>query len=474
MSKQANKIYLVIVAALTVVSLLLVFPQLVNKLLGYLNWKFIPNLSEAPFKLGLDLKGGCHLVYEADVSQVAAKDQKEAMQGLRDVIERRVNLFGVTEAVVSYQSAGASQRLVVEMPGVKDVNQAIEMIGKTPYLEFKQERPEAERDALLVKQQAFQDEMKAGQGQPEAVVNAILQKYSQELDLNDPYYPYFVASNLTGRYVKKATLGFDQTAMTPEVLIDFNDEGATLFKDLTEKNVGKKIAIYIDNSLISSPVVREVIGGGSAQITGTFTNAEAKDLVRNLNAGALPMPIKLISQTTVGPTLGADSLRQSLMAAWFGLLGICLFMLVFYRFSGLIACVSLIIYGGVLLCLFKFVPVTLTLAGIGGAVLSVGMAVDANVLIFERIKEERKKNESFQKALELGFSRAWPSIRDSNLTTLLIAVIMFGFGSSFVKGFALTLSLGILISMFSAMFITKVLMNAFADTRWEKFKRFWL
>ncbi len=474
MSKQANKIYLVLVIALTVAALLLVFPQTVNKLLGYLNWKFIPNLSETPFKLGLDLKGGCHLVYEADVSQVPAKDQKEAMQGLRDVIERRVNLFGVTEAVVSYQEAGVSQRLVVEMPGVKDVNQAIEMIGKTPYLEFKQERPEAERDALLAKQQAFQDEMKASQGQPEAVVNAIVQKYSGELDLSDPYYPYFIASNLTGRYVKKATLSFDQTAMTPEILLNFNDEGAVLFKDLTEKNVGKKIAIYIDNSLISSPVVREAISGGNAQITGNFSNTEAKELVRNLNAGALPMPIKLISQTTVGPTLGAVSLRQSLMAAWFGLLGICLFMLVFYRFSGLIACISLITYGGILLCLFKFVPVTLSLAGIGGAVLSVGMAVDANVLIFERIKEERKKNESFQKSLELGFSRAWPSIRDSNLTTLLIAVIMFGFGSSFVKGFALTLSLGILTSMFSAMFVTKVLMQAFAGTRWEKFKRLWL
>jgi len=434
MTKSANKIYLAVVLCLTVACLLLVFPGPVNRVLSYLNIGFIPHLPEKNFKLGLDLQGGSHLVYEADVSQVELKGRKDSMQGLRDVIERRVNMFGVTEAVVSTQQAGESERLVVELPGVKDINKAIEMIGKTPYLEFKEESPN--------------------------------NTTSSE--------PSFVSTKLTGQYLKKATLSFEQSTMASEVLLEFNDEGAAIFKELTEKNINKRIAIYIDNVLISAPVVREAISGGKAQITGTFSVQEAKDLVRNLNAGALPLPIKLISQTNIGPTLGLVSLQQSLRAAWFGLIGICLFMLVFYRFSGFFACLSLITYAAILLCLFKFIPVTLTLAGIGGGVLSVGMAVDANILIFERMKEERKKGENFQKSLELGFSRAWPSIRDSNLTTLLIAVIMFGFGSSFVKGFALTLSLGILISMFSAMFATKLWMNIFVGTRLENIKKLWL
>ncbi|MDD5750796.1 MAG: protein translocase subunit SecD [Candidatus Pacebacteria bacterium] len=441
MTKNANKSYLIIVICFTILTLLLAFPRPVNDFLNYLNVKFIPHLPERPFKLGLDLQGGSQLLYEADASNIGPEGKKEAMQGLRDVIERRVNMFGVTEAVVSTQESGESQRLSVELPGVKDINEAIEMIGKTPYLEFKEERPASERDALL-----------------------------QEQNGEDPY---FIPTRLTGQYLKKATLSFNQSTMAPEVLLEFNDEGAAIFKDLTEKNIGKKVAIYIDNVMISSPVVQEAISGGSAQITGTFSIAQARELVRNLNAGALPLPIKLISQTTVGPTLGKTSLHKSLTAGFLGLLGICIFMLVFYRFSGLFACLSLVTYVGILLCLFKFVPVTLTLAGIGGAILSVGMAVDANILIFERMKEERRRGESFQKSLELGFSRAWPSIRDSNFTTLLIAVIMFGFGSSFVKGFALALSLGILTSMFSAMFVTRVWMNIFSGTRLENMKRLW-
>jgi len=466
MTKSANKTYLTIVICLTVFTLLLAFPQPVNDFLSYLNIQFVPRLPERPFKLGLDLQGGSHLVYEADVSKIDAQERKESMQGLRDVIERRVNMFGVTEAVVSTQESGKSERLAVELPGVKDVNKAIEMIGKTPYLEFKEERPEAERDILLQQQTDFENSLS---GLATSTVQERIEQF--QATYQDPY---FVPTQLTGQYLQKAVLSFNQSTMAPEVLLEFNDDGAAIFKELTGKNVGKRLAIYIDNVLISSPVVREAIGGGKAQITGTFSILEAKDLVRNLNAGALPVPIKLISQTTIGPTLGLNSLRQSLLAGFFGLLGICLFMLVFYRFSGLFACLSLFTYAGILLCLFKFLPVTLTLAGIGGAILSVGMAVDANILIFERIKEEREKGENFQRSLELGFSRAWPSIRDSNLTTLLIAVIMFGFGSSFVKGFALTLSLGILTSMFSAMFVTKAWMNIFVGTKLENLKRFWL
>ncbi len=355
------------------------------------------------------------------------------MQGLRDVIERRVNLFGVAEPIVRVQEVKGSSRLVVELPGVKDVNQAIEMIGKTPYLEFKEERPEPEGEEDL----------------------------------------YFEPTRLTGQYLKGAILDFNQTTLEPHVNLEFNEEGTEIFRELTQKNIGKRLAIYIDNVLISAPVVREAISGGKAQITGSFTIEEAKELARNLNAGALPVPINLISQTTVGPTLGSISLQKSLKAGMFGFLAVVLFMICFYRIPGVFAALSLLIYAGILLSLFKFIPVTLTLAGIGGAILSVGIAVDANVLIFERMKEEKKTGESFSRSVETGFSRAWPSIRDSNLTTLLVAAIMFSFGTSFVKGFALTLSLGILTSMFSALFITRTFLRSFAGSALERVKWLW-
>jgi len=283
----------------------------------------------------------------------------------------------------------------------------------------------------------------------------------------------FQQTSLTGKYLKKAEVGFDQTTYKPLVLLQFDDEGSKIFEDLTTKNVGKPLAIYIDGISISSPVVQEAISGGKAQISGKFTIDEAKDLARNLNAGALPVPIELISQQTVGPTLGKISLEKSLRAGIFGFLVIILFMIIFYRMLGVLASLALLIYAIIVLSLFKTIPVTLTLAGIGGAILSIGMAIDANVLIFSRMKEELMAGKSFDMSVEEGFSRAWPSIRDGNLTTLLVAVILFVFGSSFIKGFAFTLSLGILISMFSAIFITKNFLRVFIGTKLEKVKWLW-
>ncbi|MFH0739983.1 MAG: protein translocase subunit SecD [bacterium] len=422
---------LIFVGILAVVVFCLVFPNIPNKGLSSFTEKRLPNI---PFKLGLDLQGGSHLVYQADFSSssIAQKDQKEAMQGLRDVIERRVNLFGVAEPEVAIQEAGGNQRLTVNLSGIKDVDKAIEMIGKTPYLDFRQQTP----------------------------------------DFN-PENPTFEATQLNGRYLKKADLGFNQQTMAPEILLEFNGEGAELFRQITAANVGKRLAIFIDNSLISAPNVNEEIAGGKAQITGQFTVQEAREMVRNFNSGALPVPINLISQNTVGPTLGMVSLNTSLKAGLFGFLAVCLFMIAFYRFGGFLASLALVIYSLILLSLFKLIPVTLTLAGVGAAILSVGMAVDANVLIFERQKEERRKGENFKTAMENGFKRAWPSIRDSNLTTLLIALIMFVFGSSFVKGFAVALSLGVLVSMFSAILTTRTLMRIFVGTRLEKIKWLW-
>jgi len=472
---KSHKLHLILVAVLAVFVLAFVFPQGINKGIDSIKQRTeripllrsIPRLPERPFKLGLDLQGGSRLLYLANLSSIEEGDEGEAMAGLRDVIERRVNLFGVGEPVVSVQDAVREKRLLVELPGVEKIEEAINMIGQTPFLEFKEELPQEQREKVI-KENLGAD---AEQIEPaEACLSgqflaAFLASYHQD--------PCYQPTALTGQYLEKSTLAFDDKTGTPMVLLEFDKEGSEIFRNLTEGNIGKVVAIYIDNTPISLPVIREEIPSGRAQITGSFTLEEARELVRNLNAGALPVPIELISQNTVGPTLGRVSLEKSLVAGVFGLLAVLLFMIVFYRLSGLLAGLSLLIYAAVLLGLFKLIPVTLTLAGIGGAILSVGMAVDANVLIFERMKEERKAGESFQRTVEQGFKRAWTSIRDSNMTTLLVAVIMFGFGTSFVRGFALTLSLGILVSMFSALFITRTLLRSFIGTRWEKIKWLW-
>lgn len=408
---------------------------------------FVLKFPQKPFKLGLDLQGGSHLVYQADLSNIEKEDYSSAMAGLRDIIERRVNLFGVVEPIVQTQIAGEDYRLIVELAGIRDVSEAIKMIGQTPYLEFREARPDY--DEFL-------------ENNKEAI-----EKGDVQID------EFFQPSALTGRYLKKAELNFDQNTYEPSVAILFDDEGARIFEEMTQRNLERPLAIYIDNVLISAPVVQEKISGGKAQITGRFTVDEAKKLVMNLNAGALPIPISLISQQTVGPTLGEESLQKSLRAGIFGFLAVIFFMVIFYRLPGLLASFSLLIYVVLILALFKMIPVTLTLAGIAGFILSMGMAVDANVLIFSRMREERREQKSFETVIEEGFRRAWPSIRDGNLTTIITALILFGFGSGFVKGFAFTLALGNLISIFTAVIVTKSLFKIFIDTRFEKFSAFW-
>jgi protein-export membrane protein SecD len=408
----------------------------------------LPQLPKVPFKLGLDLQGGTHLIYEADLSNIEKDDYSSSMQGLRDVIERRVNLFGVQEPVVQTQEAGGHYRLIVELAGVKDPNQAIKEIGKTPFLEFRE--PKENYEEIIEK-------------------NRRLVEAGKEAETEDP----FQSTPLTGKYLEKAELGFDKTTYKPLILLRFNNEGADIFKELTKKNIGKPLAIYIDGIPISTPVVQEEISGGKAQITGQFTIEEAKKLARNLNAGALPVPINLISQQSVGPTLGAISLQKSLRAGIWGLLAVFAFMVLFYRLPGFLASIALVIYVALVLALFKLIPVTLTLAGIGGFILSIGMAIDANILIFSRMREELKEGRSFSMAVEEGFRRAWPSIRDGNFTTLIVALVLFGFGTSFVKGFAFTLTIGILMSMFSAIIITKNFLRCFVGTKLEKVKILW-
>lgn len=441
MSKKKIYIVVVFIFVLAFFAGNLVYPQ-------FLNLRLLP---EIPFKLGLDLQGGIHLIYEADLSNIEKENYNSSMQGLRDVIERRVNLFGIQEPIVQTQEASGHYRLIVELAGIKDPAEAIEMIGQTPYLEFK-EYKENYQEILKKNKEIIESEEGEEKG-----------------ELEDP----FQATPLTGKYLEGAELGFDQTTIKTLVMLQFDDEGAKIFEELTKKNIGKPLPIYIDGVPISVPTVQEKISGGKAQITGDFTIEEAKTLTRNLNAGALPVPINLISQQSVGPTLGSISLEKSLKAGVIGFLAIILFMIIFYRLPGVLASLALIIYISLILSLFKLIPVTLTLAGIGGFILSIGMAIDANVLIFSRIREELRQGKVFAQAIEEGFNRAWSSIRDGNITTLIVAAILFSFGTSFIKGFALTLSLGILISMLSAIIITKNFLKCFINTKLEKIKFLW-
>ena len=403
----------------------------------------LPNFAKVPFKLGLDLAGGTRLIYLADVSNIAGQDSASAMSGLRDVIERRVNLFGVSEPVIEVEHSGSDWRLIVELAGIKDISQAIALIGETPFLEFKEQRADAETQQIL-------KEQKAG---------------NEEYLMQDPY---FKPTTLSGKYIKSAKVEFSQNTYQPEVSVQFNDEGAKIFEELTKQNIGKQLGIYLDGLPISAPVVREAISGGSAVISGNFKIDEAKKLTERLNAGALPVPIKLISQDSVGASLGQDSLNKSIVAGLIGFLMVAIFMLLFYRFPGLVAVVALIIYSVLVLALFKLVPVTLTLAGVAGFILSIGMAVDANILIFERMKEEFRAGKNLGSSIDDGFARAWPSIRDSNISTLITTAVLYYFTTSVVKGFALTLSIGVIVSMFSAIFATRSFLKLLPVNSLEK------
>jgi len=465
MTKRKSFLVALIIFLLAFLAGNLCYPVFLNKGIDYVNLKFktlnlkfnLPHFWNIPFRLGLDLQGGTHLLYQTDLSQIKDADKTNALAGLKDVIERRVNLFGVSEPTIQVEEK--SQRLIVELAGVKDVKQAIEMIGQTPFLEFREQRPQEEVDKILAKRKELE-----GKTYEEA------QKVSDwQLAFEDPFSP----TQLTGRYLKKADLAFQSTTNKPEVSLEFDDEGAKIFEDLTAKNVGKPLAIYIDNQMISSPVVQEKITGGKAQITGNFNLETARQLVRNLNAGALPVPIKLVSQETIGPSLGQVSLEKSLKAGLIGFLAVIIFMVLFYRLPGVLASLALVIYIGLVLAIFKMVPVTLTLAGIAGFILSIGMAVDANILIFARMREELKWGKSLTLAVEDGFKRAWPSIRDSNANSVIVTLILFNFGTGFIKGFALTLMIGIVLSMFSAIFITRNFLRLVENTGLARFKWLW-
>ncbi len=535
-----------IILVLAVVAGLVDYPKGPNLRLG----KFT---REIKVHLGLDLQGGAQLVYEADVSKIPVADRTSALEGTRDVIERRVNSFGVSEPVVQTSTLGNSQRVIVELPGVTDVNDAINQIGKTPLLEFREEPPPQEQKPLTPEEQQtidtqnaeaktkaeaalkrtqggedfatvanevtedpgntdaegnkrggdlgfadpaqyvqeFRDallQLKDGevtktlvqtqfgyhiikrvasregtntnsQAVTEIQASHILIRTLSESDLRPQEQQDYINTGLSGQHLKRAEVTFDQNTGEAEVSLTFNDEGKKLFGEITKKNVGKTVGIFLDGVPISLPRVQQEISDGQAVITGTFTLPEAKQLASNLNAGALPVPITLISQQTVGASLGQVSVERSLVAGLLGILLVALFMILYYRLPGLLAVLALFCYALFVLAIFKLWPVTLTLAGIAGFILSIGMAVDANVLIFERLKEELRLGKPLDLAIEHGFSRAWLSIRDSNVSSIITCVILAWFGTSLARGFAITLIIGILVSMFSAITVTRTLLR---------------
>jgi protein-export membrane protein SecD len=599
-----------------------------------------------PIVLGLDLQGGTHLEYVADLSEVADEDRADAMDGVRDVIERRVNQMGVSEPLVQTARAGEQYRLTVELAGVRDINEAIRMIGETPILEFRTENPEAdsaptdeeyaqaleENEKRKVKAQSALERIVAGEsfdsvaremsedpasaenggdlgwlvetyGYPKLIeyfqdkdkgyvtpeviddgarfyaaeltdkrpagqeirashilvqwkgaeqsgsdarkeeafkkISAIqaevtsenfdekAREYSEEpgvgqtsgdlewfrkgmmvetfenaafalavgqvSDVVETKYGYhiikktderdlsdvmvravivnmahagdlldrepWIRTDLTGKQLDRAMLDFDPQTGAPIVTLGFDNEGAKLFAELTRKNVGKQIAIYLDGSPISIPTVQQEIPSGQAVISGSFTIDEAKLLAQRLQAGALPVPIEIVAQQSVGPVLGAQSVAASLRAGLLGFLLVILFLIVFYRIPGLVSVLALTFYAAFIFALFKLIPVTLSLSGIAGFILSIGMAVDANVLIFERLKEELKTDKPLLSSVDEAFARAWTSIRDGNATTLIVCFILYTFTSSLIKGFALTLGIGIIVSMFTAIVVTKTILK---------------
>ncbi len=423
-----------------------------------------------PFKLGLDLSGGSQLIYQADVSKLSPSDIPDAMDALKGVIERRVNVFGVGEPVIQSEQVGlgvgAIHRLVVDLPGVSDLKQAEAMISKTPSLEFRIERPDGpEKDRILDAQKQVQDYLTTAMSSTTSLTIADLEKTIKDrfgaetwqLVNTDALY---IPTGLDGKYLERASVQFNQNDINPAIGVTFTSEGGKLFAQITEQNIGKRLAIYLDGKQISAPTIRDTIRDGRGEISGQFSLAEAKELVKNLNLGALPVPISLASTQTIGATLGGEALAKGLKAGVIGFIIIAIFMVLWYRLPGVVAVLSLSIYVAIMLSIFKLIPVTLTAAGIAGFILSIGIAVDANVLIFERLKEEINNGKKVQDALHDGFTRAWSSIRDSNTSTILSSIILFWFGSSLIKGFGLNLAIGVIISMFTAITVTRTFLLA--------------
>jgi len=499
---------------------------------------------------GLDLQGGIHLEYLADVKDIADDKKTEALDAAVAVIERRVNAFGVGEPLVQLSRSGDENRIIVELPGVKDIEEAKQLIKETPFLEFRElagEEAQKEIDeynaqsldaaskildnakngsdfAELAKTWSqdpgskdkggeydfqkkgyyveafdavvFDSKFQKGSVWPELVETPfgwhIIKKIDERGEGDDhevkiahilfPKYnladfpqKQFKATGLSGKNLKDAFVDYQSQGLgSPQIGLRFDDEGAKLFADITQRNIGKPVAIFLDQQIISQPTVQSEILNGQAVITGDFSLPEANALVKRFNEGALPVPISLVSQQSIDASLGKTALDMSVQAGIIGLAAVAVFMVFFYRFLGLIAVVALLLYSAMLLALFKLsgltpFPMTLTLSGIAGFILSIGIAVDANVLIFERTREEFSFGKSMRTSLREGFRRAWPSIRDGHLSTIITTLVLMGIGTGFVKGFAITLALGVLLSLFTAVILVRIMVDFFFNDWMERY-----
>lgn len=449
MRKHARFILWLIVV-LTIIAVVVDFPQSltinknfslfgktisINKTIKGLNTNFQLGPfyvhKDLSFKEGLDLQGGVSVTLQANMKGVPPSQRDSALDAAQLVIERRVNLYGVSEPVVQTSKVNGDYRIIAELPGVKDVNQAVQLIGQTAQLTFWEE---------------------GASGSAQASSSAL--PSSIGAILTNP-----VKTSLTGKDITDATVTFDPKTGAPDVEVTMDSTGADKFAKITEQNIGKPIVIVLDNQIVSYPVVQSAIINGDTLISGNFTTEQATLLAQELKAGALPVPLKVLQQQQISATLGQSSLTKSLFAGILGFLIIVIFMILLYGRLGLIASIALIIYTLIVLAIFKLIPVTLTLAGIAGFILSIGMAVDANILIFERMREEIRAGKQRTTAIELGFSRAWTSIRDSNISSLITSAILYKFGTGIVRGFALTLAIGVLVSMFSAIVVTRTFLR---------------
>lgn len=387
------------------------FFVLVAAILGTAIFTTKPIAGKLKQQLGLDLRGGVHVVYQAvpsDGSSVTDDD----LDKLIGVFENRIDAYGLTEPLLQKQGR---DRVVVELPGVKDPDEALELLGRTAHMEFRTE------DGKTV---------------------------------------------LTGKHLKDARAMLRPDNNEPYVALTFNDEGAKIFKEVTTANVGRRLAIYLDDQLLTAPTINEPIPGGKAEISGGYKSLkDAQKEALLLRSGALPVNVKLMEKRTIEPTLGKESLVNSLKAGIIGVALIFLFMIIFYRWPGIIADLSLVVYGLISVLIYILLKITLTLPGIAGIILSIAMAVDSNIIIYERIKEELRAGKTLRASIDAGFHNAFRAILDSNVTTLIAAAVLYFLGTGAIKGFAITLSIGIAVSMFTAISFTRFVLQLVARSR---------
>ncbi len=416
----------------------------------------LSQMEERDFEQGMELQGGAYLLYEADLSDIPSGERAQRMEGLRGIIERRIDLYGIAEHSVQVRG----ERLAVEIPGAHDLEEAIEIIGETPFLDFR-EVSEEKRQAQEEKWEEIEEHLGKSQWEIEEEDLQALEGEVENWDivLEDPYE----RTDLTGEHLDDASVRVDQMTQEPIIMLDFNEEGRRLFAEITSRNVGEPLATFLDGEMLQEATVQEEITEGEAQITGQFSVEEAYETARDLRIGALPVPIELVTQQSIGPTLGEEALELSIEAGIYGFLIVAVFMVAVYKLPGLASILSLSVYMLLVAFLFKYIPVTLTLSGIAGFLLSVGMAIDANILVLSRMREEMKKGKTIRESIEEGYLKAWSSIRDGNFTTLMVAIILFFITTSFVRGFAITLILGLVTSLFCAMVITRIFLSFLED-----------